>query len=123
MTKRILIVDDEPNIRAVITKSLYKGCGFQGEVKTVANGKDAIHEISSSFYNICFLDINLPDINGLDVMEKIKDISPDTKIAVMSGSYITDEMQGKINECALVLLEKPFNISEIKIFLKQALEC
>ncbi len=121
MKKRILIVDDEPLILSQMSKALYAICDFRGEIITAANGEDAIEEIDCSFYNICFLDINLPDMSGLDVMKKIKKLSPDTGIAIMTGSYITDEMQRTIDEGASLFLEKPFDFTRIKVFINKAL--
>ena len=120
--KKILIVDDDQYILEVMSKALCKICNFHGEIKTVKNGKDAIKEISDCFYNICFLDIKLPDLNGLDVMKKIKEISPETRIAIMSGSFITDDMKRTIEEGASLFIEKPFDLSQIKPFVKQVSE-
>src|SRR4030067_485414 len=120
--KKILIVDDDQSILEVMPKALRKVCNFRGEIKTVKNGKDAIKEISDCFYNICFLDIKLPDLNGLDVMKKIKEISPETRIAIMSGSFITDDMKRAIEEGASLFIEKPFDLSQIKPFVKQVSE-
>jgi DNA-binding NtrC family response regulator len=121
MKKRILIVDDEPLILSQMSKALYAICGFHGEIITAANGEDAIKEIDCSFYNICFLDIRLPDMNGLDVMKKIKKMSPDTVIAIMTGSYITEDMERTIGEGASLFLEKPFDFSKIKFFMNKVL--
>jgi len=120
--KKILIVDDDQYILEVMSKALCKVCNFRGEIKTVKNGKDAIKEVSDCFYNICFLDIKLPDLNGLDVMKKIKEISPETRIAIMSGSFITDDMKRAIEEGASLFIEKPFDLSQIKPFVKQVSE-
>lgn len=120
--KKILIVDDEQSTLLGLSKAMYKCCDFDGEVKTVENGKDAIHEISHCQYDICFLDLILPDIHGLDVLKKINEISPGTKVAVMSASIITDEMEMKIKDGASVFFPKPLNLNEIKVFLQKALK-
>lgn len=121
MKKRILIVDDEPFILSQMSKCLCKICGFHGEIRTVENGEDAIKEIRRCFYDICFLDIGLPDINGLDVMKKINEISPDTRIAIMTGSYVNKYMKTTIDEGASLFLEKPFDFYQIRIFMNKVL--
>ena len=121
MKKRILIVDDEPLILSQMSKALYAICGFHGEIMTAENGEGAIKEIDGCFYNICFLDIMLPDMNGLDVMKKIKTVSPDTQIAIMTGSYITEDMKRTIDEGAALFLEKPFDFSRIKFFMNKVI--
>ena len=120
--KRILIVDDAPLILSGLSKALYKLCNFQGEIKTVETGKNAIDEISRCFHDICFLDIDLPDLNGLDVMKKINEISPETSIAIMTALVIDDDMKRTIEEGASLFIEKPIDLSQIKVFVKEALE-
>lgn len=120
--KKILIVDDEPTILSGLSKAIYNFCDFDGEVKTVGNGKDAINEIGLCHYDICFLDLKLPDIHGLDVMKKINEISPETKIAIMTACIIDDDMEKKIKEGSSIFLPKPVNLSTFKAFIKQVLE-
>ncbi len=116
-----MIIDDEPLILSEMSKGLCQICDFRGEIKTVGNGKDAIDEICHCFYNICFLDIGLPDINGLEVMKMINKMSPETSIVIMSGCYITEYMKKKIEEGASMFIEKPFDFYQIKTFMKQNL--
>lgn len=117
MAKRILIVDDEPLILLQMSKALYDFCDFQGEIKTVDNGKDAMKEINRCLYNICFLDVNLPDLDGLDAMKEIVKMSPETYIVIMTGTIITDEMRKTIDEYASMLAVKPFDLFQIKAFV------
>lgn len=118
MMKRILIVDDEPLILYGLSKTLH---GL-AEVKTVTTGEEAILEVKSCFYHLCFLDINLPDINGLDVMEKVKEISPETKVVIMTASHVTDNMKRAIEARADYFIAKPFKLPQIKVIAKRALE-
>ncbi len=122
MIKRILIVDDEPLILSELPKALYKLCDFRGEIKTVETGKNAIDEISLCFYDICFLDIDLPDLNGLDVMKKINEISPKTSVAIITALAMNGNMKRTIEEGASLFIPKPFDLSLIKVFMKQVLE-
>ena len=121
MIKRILIVDAEPLILSQMPKGLCKFCDFHGEIKTVENGKESIDEICRYFYNICFLDIQLPDLNGLEVMDMINRMSPETSVVIMSSVHITEDMEKKIKEGASMIIEKPFDFYQIKTFMKQTL--
>ena len=121
MTIRILIVDDEPSILSGLSKAINKFCDFRAEIKTVGNGEDAIKETSLCFYDICFMDIQLPDLNGLDVMKRVSEISPETKVVIMTSAVITDDMKRTIEDGASLFIPKPFNLSEIRVFINQAL--
>ncbi len=123
MIKRILIVDDEPLILTNMSDALHSVCGFLGEITTVENGRDAIKAVTESSYNMCFLDVNLPDLNGLDVMKEIYVRSPETCIVIMSGASVTDDMKNAIDEFSALYTEKPFDLQQIKAFLNQAQQC
>lgn len=117
--KRILIVDDDKLILSALSKTLQT---HYPEVKAVSTGNDALSEISSYFYPLCFLDVSLPDSDGLQVMKKIKEISPETKVVIMTAELMDADMEREIHEGAFYFLVKPFDISEVKAITKQALE-
>jgi len=117
--RKILIVDDEPSILSGLSSALYKLCDFQGEIKTVSTGRDAIMETYLSSYWVCFLDLELPDVGGLDVMDELREISPDTNVAIISASVVSDETKKTIEEKGAVFIPKPFVLSEIKTFLNR----
>jgi len=113
--KRILIVDDENLIRYSLSASLRQDDTY---VKAVECGKDALNEINHIFYDLCFLDINLPDMNGLDLMKIFKKSSPATKIIIMTGGVVDEpEMLQSIQANANLLLPKPFDLDRIKQFV------
>jgi YesN/AraC family two-component response regulator len=116
--RKILIVDDENLIRFSISSIFKDG---QTEVRTAADGGEALKAIGGSCFDLCFLDINLPDANGLDIMKKIREISPGTRIIVMTGGDVTNGMMRSIQENAHLLLTKPFDLYYIKNFVDQVL--
>ena len=73
MSKFILLVDDEPDIREVLSSSLRK-VGF--EVETVGTGQEAVKAFIDTYYSrpydVILLDVDLPDINGCDVLKTIR---------------------------------------------------
>ncbi len=117
MQKRILIVDDDVPFLKGLSKALNKCCGFQGDVSVAENGEKALADIRYCPYDLCFLDVNLPDMNGLDIMKTILEISPRTKIAIMTASFITDDMQSTIEGGASMLIKKPVDLDEVKYFI------
>jgi len=110
--KSILIVDDERLILDGLSKSL---SNEHTEIKVLETGEDALKEIALRFYDLCILDIRLPDINGLEVMRKIKEISPKTKVVIMTAYQVTEEMKKEIEENANYFISKPFDLSHIKV--------
>ena len=116
--RRILIVDDERLLLHSLAKYL---SNKNTDVKTVENGSEALKEITSSLYPLCFLDINLPDINGLEVMKQMKNLSQLTKVAVMTAGYVTDEMKKEIEDSADYFIAKPFDLSQITAIADEVL--
>jgi CheY-like chemotaxis protein len=120
MMKRILIVDDESLIGYSLSASLRRDDTY---VKAVECGKDALSEINHIFYNLCFLDINLPDICGLDLMKTIKKTSPATSIIIMTGGVLSDpEILKSIVAHANLLISKPFDLDRVKQFVDRFIE-
>ena len=119
--KKILIVDDELAVLSGLSRALRDLCGFHEEVRTVVNGREAIYEASCCFYDLCFLDISLPDINGLLVKEDINKVSPETNIVLMSGKYSSDELQKIAKERGAFHMEKPFDFRQVRHVIKSTL--
>ncbi len=116
--RRILVVDDDSLILHVLEMALY---GY-GEIKTVGTAEAALEEVGARFHDLCFLDIILPGLNGLEAMEKIRAISPGTKVVIMTASHLNNQMRQAIEECAYHLIEKPFKLAQIREIAKQALQ-
>ena len=70
--KRVLIVDDEPQIGKIFGLKL-KLAGY--DVSTLTSGAEAINLISKQNFDILLLDILMPDVTGLDVLEKVREFS------------------------------------------------
>ena len=107
---RVLVVDDEPLIRDGLCRFLDK----DSFVMTVDSAEEALEEIRTQHYDLCFLDVILPGMNGVEAMKIIKELSPSTKVALMSGGYLCEDMKRQIAEGALEFIEKPFDLSRIR---------
>ena len=116
---KILVADDENLILYSLSVMLH---GETAEVKTVKNGIEALREIGAHFYDLCLLDIHLPDLNGLDIMKTIKKTSPETKIVIMTGSEVDDATMQLIQENACLFVSKPFDLDMIKDAVEKILE-
>jgi len=118
---RVLIVDDEPGIRASLGGVL-EDEGFK--VSTAASGEEALAELASGSYEAVLLDIWLPGIDGLEVLEQLAAMRPATPPAVIMisghGSIETAVRATKLG--AFDFLEKPLTIEKVLLVLKNALE-
>lgn len=110
MMTKILIAEDEPVIRDLI-KLFLESKGFQ--VSVASSGKEAIRLFNLERPNIMILDIGLPDMDGLELLSKVKTTAPDTKVIVTTG-YSSDEIRQKaLSLGASNYLTKPFNIHDL----------
>ena len=108
--RRVLIVDDDPNIVEMLVDLLGRDERF--EIRTVSNGFDAGLAVKEFRPNIVLLDYMLPDINGNIVCQRIKS-DPDlaeTKILIISGAVATNEIETLRKAGADDFLQKPFDI-------------
>lgn len=119
MIKRILIVDDEPLILQGLGEALERDFA---EVNMVQTGEMALREISSSSYNLCFLDVCLPDMDGLEVMRRIKVMSPQTGVIIMTAGVVDEDMKKTIEKNAYMFITKPFDLLQVRMVAKRALE-
>jgi len=105
---RILVVDDEPHILKVIELYL-KQIDFNYEVLTCDDGKDALTKFNHFDPHICFLDNNLPNISGLDILKEIKLINPVSKVIIISGDISSVNTIKALRYGANDYLEKPLS--------------
>lgn len=123
MKKKILIIDDDQLILYGLQKALRQETV---EVTTAPTATDAETELSACPYDLCLLDIHLPDYNGLDLMKIITHICPNTKVIIMTASYMGDEeLSSNIKQAAdngaCHFITKPFDLNEVKDIIHQAL--
>ncbi len=106
----ILIVDDEDMVRHALSYALTLG-GYH--VITAMNGKEGMEFIKSKFYDIAFVDLKMPDIDGWEVVRFIKSVSPDTMTILMTGWGIQFDDERLQNGNVDAVLAKPFQLSQV----------
>ncbi len=111
--KKVLIVDDEETLTWSMAKSLSKDKD-KYEVLIANNGKEAINILNQHRIDLVISDIRMPDINGLDLLLKIRKEYPQTKVIIMTA-YGSSEIHKEANRRgSLFYIEKPFEISDIR---------
>jgi CheY-like chemotaxis protein len=116
---RILWVDDEIDIlRAHVIFLQEKGY----EVETANNGLDAIEKVKDNFYDIIFLDENMPGITGLETLNQIKIFSPNVPVVMITKSEEENIMDEAIGAKISDYLIKPVNPKQILLSLKKNID-
>ena len=113
---RIIIVDDEENIRVMLKRVL---SDRQYEIDEAANGREALQKIKPGKYSIILLDLRMPEVNGIEVIEKLKEQDVDTPVVMMSAYGTVPEAVEAIKLGALDYLVKPFDLDELKLTLER----
>ncbi len=117
--KRVLIVDDEAFLLQWLSGALESPATY---VMMVETGAAAIAEITSSPYQLCFLNFFLPDLDGANVLTKIHELSPETKVVVMTAEAVSREARDLIENNAYMFITKPCELLQVKLIAKRALE-
>ncbi len=120
--KSILIVDDEMVILNAMSKALYSLCDYQGEVRTVLSGREAVLEYGLRYYDLCFLDIRLRDADGVHIMREIKEIAPETTIVLMSACNKWKGISKIAKNKEALFIDKPFDFVQVKKIIKKVFE-
>ncbi|HHU48375.1 MAG: response regulator transcription factor [Caldicoprobacterales bacterium] len=114
MSKKILIVDDEPAIIKGLSFSL-KQDGY--EIDAAYDGEEAIEKFNGNQYDLIILDVMLPKLNGLGVLQRIREQSKVPVIMLTAKGEDMDKILG-LDYGADDYMTKPFNILELKARIK-----
>ena len=106
----ILVVDDEEVMRNLFTDILQDE-GYK--VTTVSNGEEAQDKVKKDYFDVAFLDVHMPVMDGVQTLRMIKKLSPKTAI-VMMDSYPDVLLDEAEREGAATCIHKPFNIKEVR---------
>ena len=100
----ILIVDDEPEVAEVLAKSLSR----QGhKTSTVNSGQEALSRIEDSNVDAMFLDVSMPGMNGLEVLQEVKRRRPTLAVVVITGHASEHEIDEVRRLGAVDVIAKP----------------
>jgi CheY-like chemotaxis protein len=119
MSGNILVVDDEPIIRDFF-KDVALSLG--GHVETAEDGDAAVEKCRRQHYDIIFMDMRMPYMNGLEACKVILRSDPSTKVVMMTGFSDDQMMDEAINSGAIAKLSKPFELSVIVELIESAVE-
>jgi CheY-like chemotaxis protein len=117
MSGNILVVDDEKIVRDFF---LDVASSLGGNVETAEDGDVAVEKCRSNHYDMVFLDMRVPHMNGLDACRTILTLDPKVKVVMMSG-YSEDRMMDEAISCgAVAKIAKPFDLKTIVSLIESA---
>ncbi|MBU1341065.1 MAG: sigma-54 dependent transcriptional regulator [Proteobacteria bacterium] len=115
----VLIIDDDKVICDILAKMMEK---IGHETRCALTGKHGLELVKNGMFDIVFLDVNLPDANGLDFIKKIKATPSSPEIIIITGDSDPDGAEMAINSGAWNYLEKPFLRQELNLQVSRALD-
>ena len=115
--ERVLVVDDD----ARLLQTLQEGLSLRGYLcETAVDADTALIQINRKYFHSIVIDISLPDMNGLQLAEKVKKLNPDIAVIVMTGFINEFSYQDAMDVGAADFIKKPFSIAELVARLEYA---
>lgn len=118
--EKILIVDDEDAIRNLFVEALNE-LGYDCDV--ARNGLECLEKFYRiRNYDVVLLDVQMPELNGIETLKKLKSYSPDLSVIMVSASREIENVRVALKEGAYDYVFKPFNVIDVDAVIRRALE-
>ena len=118
-TARILIVDDDENIRRVLA-AILEDEGYS--VESVGTAKKGIEKSETDFFNLALLDVRLPDMEGIELLAKLRETKPKMRKIIITGYPTLQNAMGAVNQGADAYVTKPFDIEKMLKTIEEQLK-
>lgn len=119
MRGAVLVVDDEPGIRELLAQILVDE-GYT--VATVATGEEALGALSKEIFDVVLLDVQLPGLNGLEILRQLKASGNRVPVVMISGHATVEQAAEAVREGAADFLEKPLGLERVLVTVGNVLE-
>lgn len=116
---RILVIDDDENIRTALSLVL-KEKGY--EVDVAATGHEAISKSKASFYNVALVDLRLPDMDGIRLLTEMRETVPKMVKIIITGYPSLENAIEAVNRGADGYMVKPYNVDDLIRTIKENLQ-
>jgi len=117
--EHILIADDEESMRWVLDRALRRE-GY--EVTAVADGEAALAALRSESFPLAFLDVRMPGLDGLAVLDNVRTLCPDTHVVIITAHGTMKTAIEAMQRGAYDYLPKPFDLDQVTLLVRRALE-
>ena len=116
---KILVIDDEKSIRNTLKDILeYE----KYEVDLAEDGNKGIEKVRGAEYDIVLCDIKMPGLDGIEVLERLTILAPDTPVVMISGHDDIDTAVESIKKGAFDYIEKPLDLNRLLITIRNAMD-
>ncbi len=117
---RILVIDDQLQVRAAISAAL-KARNF--DVVTVKSGRLALGELASSSFDLVIVDLNMPEMDGIELIEALRESRPNSPIIAISGALLSGSGRNALDivPAEIIRLRKPFRPAELMAAVQSAI--
>lgn len=119
MNNRILLIDDDESLRRVTEYNLNSG-GFQ--VTTAASGQEGLEKFQEKLPDLVVTDVQLGDMNGLDLLQRFKQVEPDIPVIVITAFGSIEMAVKAMHLGAFTFVTKPFDRDALRLSCRKALE-
>ena len=114
----VLIVDDDDVIRETLLE-LLEG-NYQCQEASTA--EDALHKLQVQPFDVVLTDISMPGLSGSELLQRVRELYPETPVIIMSGLSDQEQAHSLINRGAFDYLLKPFRLEVVEESVKRAVE-
>jgi len=110
MSYKVLIVDDSSIVRSVVKKSIHMSGIEVADVYEAGNGKEALDILNREWVDIVFADLNMPEMNGIELVEKMSEDSMlvSTPVVIISSEQRQDKIDALKSRGIRAYMKKPF---------------
>src|ERR1043165_5428981 len=108
---RVLIIDDEAGIRKITATAL---AGMGHETTDVENGEQALHELAAEHYDVAFLDLQLEEENGMDLIPRLLEATPGLGVVMLTGDATRENALAAQQAGASEMIAKPYTPDDIR---------
>ena len=115
---KILVIDDDPKVSWLLSE----GLGKTYEIVSAKDGLEGLQMVSKTKPSLVLLDIKMPGMEGLEVLDKIKSMDQLTEVIMLSGHGETKNVVESIKRGASEFINKPFDVKEVDIHIQSVLE-
>ena len=116
---RILVIDDDENIRKVLA-TIFEDEGYI--VETAETAKKGIEKSEKTFYNLALIDIRLPDMEGIELLLKLRSTKPKMRKIIVTGYPTLQNAVAAVNKGADAYVMKPFEVDKILQTIREQLK-